>query len=407
MWPSGPSGPRRGGSIRTSVASLPTLWDPGPHVVTPDGFLCLPLLLDPEVARDLHHLPPVTDSKAFPFTFSSGGDGHLIPTVRLTSLVACYHLLWPEAYEKAREALLQEVGLPLKEDPALEGWLARLVVEVLPHFVRLSPAVARDRLSPEAVIASLARRLAVPPAYYERARQMAAPEALARGLAALEALAAPPPTPPVGRVSGADLDRWLAQALTAFLVAQERQALAERLARYRHHPQESWLERTALLLYLRDRGELELDGFGFFPDPRSAGDYWVYKRTGEYLLQDYFGRLYLFPDCRVAVSTRERLRPVVWEKYKHPFLRRHAPRQEICLPKEYQVPPVVGPREIIAALEAGLTALYYGYNPRRRNGYHSLDRHRQEQLVSFDDYRLSPDDSRLRAGGVEVKNRYL
>jgi hypothetical protein len=173
------------------------------------------------------------------------------------------------------------------------------------------------------------------------------------------------------------------------------------------HPEESRLARTALLLYLRDRGELELEGFGFFPDARSAGDYWVYKRTGEYFLQDYFGRLYLFPDCRVAVSTRERLRPVVWEKYKHPFLRRHAPRQEICLPKEYQVPLVVGPREIIAALEAGLTALYYGYNPRRRNGYHSLDRHRREQLVSFDDYRLSSEDPRVLSGRVEVKNRYL
>lgn len=407
MCPCGPSGPRRGGSITTAVPSLPTLWDPGPHVVTPDGFLCLPLLFDPEVARDLQHLPPITDSKAFPFTLSPGGDGQVIPTVRLTSLVACYHLLWPEAYEKAREALLQEVGLALKEDPALEGWLARLVLEVLPHFVRLSPAATRDRLRPEVVITALAQRLQLPPAYYEQARQTAGPAELARGLAALEALARPASPPPCGRVSGAELDRWLQQALRARILDRERQTLSERLAQSRHHPEESRLARTALLLYLRDRGELELDGFGFFPDPRSAGDYWVYKRTGEYFLQDYFGRLYLFPDCRVAVSTRERLRPVVWEKYKHPFLRRHAPRQEICLPKEYQAPLVVGPREIIAALEAGLTALYYGYNPRRRNGYHSLDRHRREQLVSFDEYRLAPEDPRILSGRVEVKNRYL
>ncbi|MEJ5329923.1 MAG: hypothetical protein WHT07_07200 [Desulfobaccales bacterium] len=376
-------------------------------MVTPDGFLCLPLLFDPEVARDLQHLPPVTDSKAFPFTLSPGGDGQVIPTVRLTSLVACYHLLWPEAYEKAREALLQEVGLPLEKDPVLEGWLARLVLEVLPHFVRLSPAATRDRLGPEAVITALAQRLQIPRAYYEQARKAGAPGDLARRLAALEALAGSAPPPPCGRVSGRELDHWLAQALRARMLERERQILSERLAQSRHHPEESRLARTALLLYLRDRGELELDGFGFFPDARSAGDYWVYKRTGEYFLQDYFGRLYLFPDCRVAVSTRERLRPVVWEKYKHPFLRRHAPRQEICLPKEYQVPLVVGPREIIAALEAGLTALYYGYNPRRRNGYHSLDRHRGEQLVSFDDYRLSSEDPRVLSGRVEVKNRYL
>jgi len=60
------------------------------------------------------------------------------------------------------------------------------------------------------------------------------------------------------------------------MLERERQILSERLAQSRHHPEESRLARTALLLYLRDRGELELDGFGFFPDARSAGDYWVY-----------------------------------------------------------------------------------------------------------------------------------
>lgn len=373
----------------------------------PDGFLCLSLLLDPEVARDLKHSLPVPDSAAFPLTLGPGDDGQVIPTVRLPSLVACYPLLWPEAYQTLREAVLAEAGIPLEGHHILGGWLARLVLEVLPHFVRLSPATTRDRLRPQAVITALARRLEIPAVYYEQARRMTGPGDLARALAALEAMAEPAPPPPCGRVTGAELDRWLAQALRAHILDRERQTLGERLAQWRQHPEESRLARTALLLYLRDRGELELEGFGFFPDARSPGDYWAYKRTGEYLLQDYFGRLYLFPDCRVAVSTRERLRPVVWEKYKHPFLRRHAPRQEICLPKEYQAPAVVGPREIIAALEAGLTALYYGYNPRRRNGYHSLDRHRGEQLVSFDDYRLAPEDPRVRSGRVEVKNRYL
>ncbi len=407
MWPCGPSGPRRGGSITAAVPSLPTLWDPGPHVVTPDGFLCLPLLYDPEVARDLNPHPPAADSAAFPFTLPPGDDGQVVPTVRLPSLAACYHLLWPEAYQAVRQAVLAEAGAPPEEPYVLGGWLAPLVLEVLPHFVRLSPAAARGRLSPEAVITSLARRLQIPARYYEQARRTAGPEELARGLAALEAMAGPAPPPPCGRVEGTELDRWLAQALRALILQRERHALARRLAQCRHLPEESRLARTALLLYLRERGELELDGFGFFPDSRSAGDYWVYKRTGEYFLQDYFGRPYLFPDCRVAVSTRERLRPVVWEKYKHPFLRRHAPRQEICLPREYQVPQAAGPREIIAALEAGLTALYYGYNPRRRNGYHSLDRHRGEQLVSFDDYRLPPEDPRVLSGRVEVKNRYF
>lgn len=406
MWPSGPSGRRREGSIRTAVPSLPTLWDPGPQLVTPDGFLCLPLLLDPQVARDLRCLSASPESATLPFSLQTSEAGEYVPALRLISLVTSYDRLWPREYQQAREAVCRELGLPVADDPVLEGWLATLVFEVLPHFVRLGPTPGRTRPGPDAVLDFLVRRLQIPPPYYERARQEAAPEELEGRLAILEAQAASLPPPPAGRVFGADLDRWLEKALRALIISRERQRVARRLALNRQQGEKPWLRR-ALLRYLRDQGGMEIDGFGFFPDGRSAGDYWVYRRTGEYLLQDYYGRLYLFPDCRVAVSTRERLRPVVWETYKHPFLRRHAPRQEICLTQEYQVPLTAGPREIIAALEAGLNALYYGYNPRRRNGYHSLDRHRGEQLVSFEDYRLSPEDPRVLSGRVEVKNRYL
>jgi len=374
--------------------------------VTADGFLCLPLLLDPEIARDLDSRPVFPDSASSPVGETLPGE-HFLPAVRLASVVEGYPLLWPDSYRELKEAVCRELDLPAtEEDPGLHGWLAPLVFEVLPHFVRLGPAASRGPLGPEAVLAALARRLQVPPLYYDRARAVAAPEELARRLETLEKAALPLPPPPQGWVSGVELDHWLGQALRAFIIREERQTLARRLEEYRRQG-ETRLMRLALLLFLKDRGELEIDGFGITPYPGSAGDYWVYRRTGEYALRDYYGRPYLFPDCRVAVSTRERLRPVVLETYKHPLLRRHAPRQEICLPQEYQAPLTKGPREIIAALEAGLNALYYGYNPRRRNGYHSLDRHRTEQLISFEEYRLAPEDPRLRSGRVEVKNQFV
>jgi hypothetical protein len=157
------------------------------------------------------------------------------------------------------------------------------------------------------------------------------------------------------------------------------------------------------LSYLSEKGALEIDGFGF-NRLRSKNDYRIYKRTGVYALKDFYGRPYIFPDCRVAVSTAGRLRPFVIEHYKHPLLRRYGSGQEICLPKDFQPPAAFSAANVIQTLEAGISALYYGYNARRRNGYHSLDRIHQERFLDFDDYRVPPDDPRIASGEVEVKN---
>jgi hypothetical protein len=106
----------------------------------------------------------------------------------------------------------------------------------------------------------------------------------------------------------------------------------------------------------------------------------------------------------VAVSTGGRLKPFVIEHYKHPLLRRYSPGQEICLPKDFQPSATFNAANVIQSLEAGINALYYGYNARRRNGYHSLDRIHQERFLDFDDYRTPPDDPRIVSGEVEVKN---
>ena len=154
----------------------------------------------------------------------------------------------------------------------------------------------------------------------------------------------------------------------------------------------------------------------------------MYKRTGEYALKDYYGRIYLFPDCRVAVSTLLPLKPFVMENYKHPFLEAHDSGQDICM-RGFSPPNVFAAATVITALEEGIQALLYGYSPRRRNGYHSLDRmtararigesgeqpmvepldypviRRRHVLdVDFDDYRVSRDHSKVASGLVEVTN---
>jgi hypothetical protein len=142
-----------------------------------------------------------------------------------------------------------------------------------------------------------------------------------------------------------------------------------------------------ILLYIAAAGSLEIDGFGFVKTG-SNGEYLVYKYTGEYVLKDYYARSYLFPDCRVAVPLSGPFRPVVLETYKHPFLLGHDAGQEICM-RNFMAPDRFTADNVIKVLEEGINALLYGYDSRRRNGCHSLDRTRKRtRPIEFDDYRI-------------------
>jgi hypothetical protein len=76
------------------------------------------------------------------------------------------------------------------------------------------------------------------------------------------------------------------------------------------------------------------------------------------------------------------------EKYKHPFLFGHKSGQEICI-KNFVPSDELSVKNIVRTLEEGLTALYYGYDARRRNGYHSLDKTWVDiPTIDFEDYRI-------------------
>ena len=200
------------------------------------------------------------------------------------------------------------------------------------------------------------------------------------------------------------LQDWLTRNVQARLIRQELhhwQGELEQVQDLLNLPEAE----LAGLLAVAAGGTVEVDGFGCFPDRQHPGEYWVYLRTGDFVLQDYFGRLYLFPDCRVAVSTAGPWQPMVLETYKHPLLRRFEPRQQICL-NDYQPEPEFSAGVISRALEEGVNALFYGYNSRKRNGYNSLDRFgRHQSVVDFEDWRIDPNDPRVGQGEVEVKNR--
>jgi hypothetical protein len=199
------------------------------------------------------------------------------------------------------------------------------------------------------------------------------------------------------------LKAWWDEAVMTRLLVEERRRLTTEIEE-RGRWAAAHEGRLAVLLYLAHKGSLELDGFGFTRLKKASG-YRIYKRTGPYVLQDFYGRLYFFQDCRVAVSTLGRLRPVVVDHYKHPFLRRHGPGQAICMGPENQN-LFFSAKNAIRVLEEGINTLLYSYDTRRRRGYHRLDvLPGMMRLVDFEDYRIPADHPLIVSGVVEVKNR--
>jgi len=386
------------------------LWNPEINLWVAGDWLYLPLMFDPAIAQELQTRPPSHFSPAD----CSGATGPLVVevqgkpfvrTIRLTSLLENYASVDPASWKQQHRAVLNGV-----EDGAhhlLDPKLAVILFQIMPYFLRRRDSLTRQGLEREDVLRLLEEQVQLPASYTRREGHLPGNRRLRGAVAHLAQLAAADPgPPPAGLITAEVLRKWFLRALATRIAIQERERLAAVLAE-----QEKWGElyrrHAGLLTYLAEYGTLEVDGFGFVRLRSQKNEYLIYKRTGVYALKDFYGRPYIFPDCRVAVSTFGQLRPFVIDRYKHPFLYRHAPGQYICLPKDFPAPLRFSAAGVIQALEAGIHTLYYGYNPRRRNGYHSLDRVRQMQTIDFDDYRVAPDDPKIISGEVEVKNIFF
>jgi hypothetical protein len=380
------------------------------EVLVAGDFLYLPLLLDPSIAQEIQGLetPAGHHGPAAPNQLIVVNGQRFIKTLSLSSLVAAFEKLHPQVHARLREELLgKKLGFPPDHaQSSPDSTLKAIVLEVMPHFLRRkNPLAPKKSISRQEMLALIYQEIDFSADDADGNGRLADAGFFGNMLGQLEQYPAHPAVLEEGIMGMDRVHRWLRRLLQNKIVADEKARLARRI-KERERFQGADARESALLLHLQDRGALEIGGVGFTRMGASR-DYCLYKRTGEYALKDYFGRVYIFPDCRVAVYTSRRLKPVVLEKYKHPLLRRHAAGQHICLPN-FQPPAEFTPAGAVAALEEGLNALFYGYNYRRRNGYHSLDRlPRQERLVDFEDHRVEPDDPRIASGKVEVKNARL
>jgi hypothetical protein len=385
------------------------------EVLIREGFIYVPLLLDAQIEAEVGNLTGAGAATG-PGAVESFDDllvridtHYFIKSLSLDSFVENYPAAFPEAYEQRSLRLRQRIspGALTYQQP-LDARLRTILFEILPHFWRRRRHRRREKNGRAEVLAYLAANLPENRRAHLYIKDLRERESILRQMILrLESLGRRKPDPlPERRGPVRDITGWFEVALEWKLVWQELNRWQRELDQVQDLLDLPEAE-LRMLLTVAAQGAVELDCFGCFPDPKHSGDYWIYVRTGDYLLQDYFGRLYLFPDCRVAVSTAGPFKPIVLETYKHPLLRRIKDKQQICL-TDYQPEVEFSAAAASRALEEGLNALFYGYNSRKRNGYNSLDGYgRDKSEVDFEDLRLDPGDVRVLQGELEVKNRNI
>jgi hypothetical protein len=378
MFPSAPSGPRKVDSAGSWKKELTVLqvFQSEVELLVHSGFIYVPLLFDPDIAgevQDLFHpRGPRDESAPDGCGIVVEFDGkHFVRSLSIDSILRNYASIDKGHYDHLRRVCLPE-SLSLLDLPSItpSGRLRTIVLKIMPYFIRKGRGLKRRQLSDEDLLELIHSKLDIPQSFMEKVDLILNPKPLQQRLNDLDKLKLTVEPLPDGPSTGKAFSRWLNKALVFQIIADERESLEGEL-RERGRMGESKRRHVATLLYMEEEGSFELDGFGF----RRIGtgdDYLIYKRTGEYILKDYYARSYRFPDCRVAVSTTRALKPFVVESYKHPFLMGHAPGQEICI-SGHEQPQEFNAENIIRLLEEGISALIYGYDPRRRNGYHSLD----------------------------------
>ncbi|UCD33414.1 MAG: hypothetical protein JSW04_13545 [Desulfobacterales bacterium] len=369
------------------------LLDSNIEIFVESDFIYMPLLFDPEVVQEIQALfqpqrPQAISTPPALNTIIRLSNRYFVKGLEIHSLLDNFKAINAYDYERLRNHYLRKYYLLSEiDDIFIDETLRIILFQVMPYFVRKNRRLERKKLNNEEMLDFISKKINIPLKYHQDAKSFRNLEPLKEILRNLKDQKPITKFFKNGLTTTRKLRDWFNEAIQEKILADEQDRI-EKSLQVRQEFSKTKTEHIAVMLYIADTGALEIDGFGFTKSNSYTQEYLVYKRTGEYTLQDYYARSYLFPDCRVAISTYTPFWPFVIEKYKHPFLLRHKPGQEICM-KDYRPPEELTAENIINVLEEGLTALRYGYDGRRRNGYHSLDKTWVHiPTIDFEEYRV-------------------
>jgi len=369
------------------------LLDSDLELVVESNFIYLPLLFDPGIEKEIQTTfrpgKQIGNSAQHGLnTIIKRKDKCFVKALNLDSLIENYERINAYDYNHLKNDCLEKYQLTGKVDGIfLDETLRIILFQIMPYFIRKNRGLVRKKISDEELLDLINNKIKIPDKYYKNAETFQDLESLRKIIESLKNQTIIFKPRGNGILTGRQLRGWFNGAVQAKILKSEHHRLTTAL-KIRKKFRQAKREHIATLLYIADAGSLEIDGFGFARNNAHKEEFFIYKRTKEYVLKDYYARSYLFPECRVAVSTYSPSRPLVMEKYKHPFLLGHKSRQEICI-KDFVPSTELSAKNVIRTLEEGLTALHYGYDGRRRNGYHSLDKTWVHiPTIDFEDYRI-------------------
>ncbi len=372
------------------------------------GSIYLPLTFDPSIEEEIR--ASGIDSPEHPESLENQAlievkGEYFIKSIGISSLLNTYEKIDPETYEYLRNRVFSKFIRSLSPGSiSMDEELLAIIFQVMPHFIRKKNRLRRKRITGEEILDLIWRKVSIPARFHDEAARLCDTASIKKEL---RNFAGPMVSeePLSGLVPAQMFRQWFLRALESRIVEREKSRLADLLY---NREKFSRLQRRylAILLFVKESGTFEVSGCGIFRSGKSS-EYYVYVRTGPYALKDFYRRLYLFPDCRVAVSTYGPVVPYVIDRYKHPFLKGHDKMQKICVRGDFIPAERFSAVAAIQALEEGVSALFHGYNSRRGNGYNRLDAMQFEKnSIVFEEYRIPFDDPRIVSGEIEVKNDF-
>ncbi len=371
------------------------------ELVIKAGFIYLPLVFDPSIEKELDIVGRVRSPMSGVGRQVLNIEGkYFLKSLSISSILENYGKFDPQTYEYLRRGVSNRLRGTLNPDSnSIDTKLKTIVFQIIPHFARNENRLRKRREAGEEFLDLVSRHVRIPARFYAEADKYAETFSCNWKIGNTGRMRAPQS----GLTTAKAFRQWLLKALESRIVQEEESRLGSLL---QSRDQFANLQRKyiAVLLFAKETGVFELNGSGFFRDGKTS-EYYVYVHTGQYALKDYYGRLYLFPDCRVAVPTHGPLVPYVVEQYKHPFLKGYERFQKICVTENFIPDWKFSASGAILAIEEGINALFHGYNSRRGNGYHRLDSMKIEKIsIVFDDLQIPGDDPRIISGDIEVKN---
>ena len=261
------------------------LIESGIDLMVESGFLYLPLLLDPAIETEIRTTLDTSGPRQKTGSLIQIDGKHFVKTISLASLVDNYEKIGKILYDQIRSTVVRKVSVTLDRSTTPFGWkLIAIIFEIMPYFIKKNRGLERKKFGREAILKLIAEKVDVPAKNYERSDTFFDLRPFQAALEELDKLGSKFVLPDDGIISSAELGNWLYRALEIHIIDKERARLKDEVYK-RRKLLEAAAENLDILLYIAEKGSLEIDGFGFLR-VGSGDDYLIYKRSGEYILKD-------------------------------------------------------------------------------------------------------------------------